>query len=81
MDEKFVQVLTEKLDTIIKLMVLGMTEGKNQSEQVMLLSTAGFKPKEIAKTLGTTANTVRVALSNLKKEKSKGASRKIKKYL
>jgi DNA-directed RNA polymerase specialized sigma24 family protein len=69
MDDKFIQNLSVKIDTIIKLMVLGMTEGKNQVDQVMLLAKAGFKPKEIAETLDTTPNTVRVALSKLRKEK------------
>jgi hypothetical protein len=71
MDDKFMQILSGKIDTIIKLIVLGMTEGKNQVDQVMLLAKAGFKPKEIAETLDTTPNTVRVALSNLRKGKSK----------
>ena len=71
MDDKFTQILSRKIDTIIKLMVLGMTEGKNQVDQVTLLAKAGFKPKEIAETLDTTPNTVRVALSNLRKGKSK----------
>lgn len=76
MDEKLIQLLVAKIDVIIKLMALGITEGKSQTEQIMLLSSAGFKPKEIAQTLGTTSNTVRVALSNLRKERSKGESRK-----
>jgi hypothetical protein len=78
MDDRFLQILSGKLDTIIKLMVLGMAGGKNQIEQVKMLSKAGFKPKEIAETLGTTPNTVRVALSNLRKEGDKMKSRKIK---
>ena len=40
------------------------------------ISCVGYKPKEIARTLGTTPNTVRVTLSNLKKEKNKMASPK-----
>ncbi len=75
MDEKSTQILFKKLDSILKLMVLIMAEGKNQSEQMQLLSAAGFQPKEIAETLGTTSNTVRVTLSSLRKQKT----RKIKK--
>jgi DNA-binding CsgD family transcriptional regulator len=76
MDDKAVQVLSAKLDAIIKLMMFAMTEGKSQTEQVRLLSAAGFQPKEIAHTLGTTPNTVSVALSNLRKRKDKGTNRK-----
>ena len=76
MDEKAVQLLSTKLDAILKLMVFAMTEGKSQTEQVRLLSAAGFQPKEIAQTLDTTSNTVNVTLSNLRKQKTKGPSRK-----
>ncbi len=76
MDEKAVLVLCAKLDAIIKLLVFGMTQGKSQTEQVRLLSAAGFQPKEIAQTLGTTPNTVRVVLSNLRKQRRKVLSRK-----
>lgn len=78
MDEKMASALAEKLDAIIKLMVFAMTEGKNQTEQIRLLSEAGFEPKEIAETLGTTPNTVRVALFNLRKHKGKRSSRRKK---
>lgn len=75
MDEKAVQVLSTKLDAIIKLMVFGIAGEKSQTEQIRLLSAAGFKPKEIAQTLGTTPNTVSVALSNLRKQTQKPLSR------
>lgn len=76
MDEKAVQLVSAKLDTIIKLMVFGMTDGKSQMERIQLLSAAGFQPKEIAGTIGTTPNTVRVALFNLRKQGGKGLHRK-----
>ena len=76
MDEKAVQLVSAKLDTIIKLMVFGMTDGKSQMEKIQLLSAAGFQPKEIARTIGTTPNTVRVALFNLRKQRRKGLHRK-----
>jgi DNA-binding CsgD family transcriptional regulator len=72
MDEKAIRVLSAKLDVIIKLMVLGMTQGKSQTEQIRLLSAAGFQPKDIAETLGTTPNAVRVILFNLRKQGRKG---------
>jgi hypothetical protein len=52
--------------------VLG-TEGKPQREQIRILALAGFPPKDIAAFIGTTSNTVRVALAGLRK---KGKSRK-----
>ena len=74
MDDKTVKVLVSKLDAIIKLMVFRMTEGKKQVEQIRLLAKAGFGPKAIAEAVGTTSNTVRVALVNLKKQKARGRS-------
>jgi DNA-binding CsgD family transcriptional regulator len=71
MDEIEVKRLSTKLDAIIKLMVFSLTVGKTQMEQVRLLSAVGFPPKEIAQTIGTTPNTVRVALSNLRKKQKK----------
>ncbi len=71
MDEKTIQVLAAKLDAIIKLMVFAITEEKSQTEQIRLLSAAGFQPKEIAEVVGTTPNTVRVTLSNLRRHRSR----------
>jgi DNA-binding CsgD family transcriptional regulator len=75
MSEKILQdlitSLNTKLDVIVKLMVLLKAEDKSQSEQIWLLSSAGLQPKEIANILGTTANTVRVILSGLRKRKAK----------
>ena len=45
------------------------TNGKKQIKQIDSMSKAGFEPKEIAEMLGTTGNTVRVALAKLKKKK------------
>ena len=48
--------------------VLG-TEGKPQREQIQILASAGFPPKEIADLIGTTANTVRVSLAAMRKKR------------
>ena len=45
---------------------------KNQQEQIVLLSRIGMQPKEIAKMLNTTPNTVRVTLSKFRKNKKRG---------
>jgi DNA-binding CsgD family transcriptional regulator len=42
-------------------------KGLSQTEQIATLSRSGFSPKEIAEVLGTTANTVRVALVGIRK--------------
>jgi DNA-binding CsgD family transcriptional regulator len=71
MNNEISERIIVKLNAIIKLMVLRMTEGKSQVDQIKLLSLAGLPPKEIAETLGTTSNTVNVTLSNLRKQKTK----------
>lgn len=68
MDDKTSGLILSRLDGIIKLMVFRMTEGKKQVDQIVLLSKAGFAPKAIAEAIGTTANTVRVTLTSLKKQ-------------
>jgi DNA-directed RNA polymerase specialized sigma24 family protein len=78
MDEKMVSTLVGKLDAIIKLMVFAMADGKSQTEQIRLLSAAGFGPKEIAEAIGTTSNTVRVTLFSLRKHKKEKTRRRKK---
>jgi hypothetical protein len=59
--------LDRKLDLLTRLVAIGLVNGKAQQEQVRLLSIAGMKPAEIADLIGTTGNTVNVALSVLRK--------------
>jgi hypothetical protein len=56
------QVLTKKLDTLIRLIALSITDGKKPVEKIELLGRADLQPKEIASILNTTANSVRVTL-------------------
>jgi len=63
--------LARKLDAIIRLAVMSMTEGKSQTERIWLFSVAGLQPKEIASILNTTPNTVRVMLFNLRKSRDR----------
>jgi DNA-binding NarL/FixJ family response regulator len=44
------------------------TDGKPQRDQIRILAAAGFPPKGIAKLIGTTGNTVKVALANMRKK-------------
>jgi DNA-binding NarL/FixJ family response regulator len=62
-------LIAQKLDALIRLQVIGMTQGKSQTDQIWLYSTAGLQPREIAEQLGTTPNTVRVILFNLRKSR------------
>lgn len=69
-DLKLTEV-SEKVDTLItlvRLVALLLIQGKKQTDQFIMLSKAGFQPKEIAEMVGTTPNTVRVALSRLRKQ-------------
>jgi DNA-directed RNA polymerase specialized sigma24 family protein len=55
--------VSRQLDTLVRLVALLLVQNKSQQEQCLLLSRAGFQPKEIASVLGTTPNTVSVTLS------------------
>lgn len=61
--------IVQRLNSVIRLGVVGMTQGKSQSEQIWLFSVAGLQPKDIAELVGTTPNTVRVVLFNLRKSR------------
>lgn len=65
----------DRLDKLIRLVAVGIVTGKPQNDQIDLLSKGGLQPRKIADLLGTTANTVRVALSTLRKKSKKKKSR------
>jgi len=63
--------ISKKLDVLIRLSALNLVRNtKTQREQIALLSDAGFQPKQIADILGTTSNTVSVALHSIRKERT-----------
>ena len=64
-----VDPLLEEAQRTTRLLAILVTTGKKQREQIALLSQAGFPPKEIAELIGTTSNTVRVALAMLRKSR------------
>lgn len=66
MSDAQAHILAE-LRRITRLLVLMATEGKIQKDQIAMLSRVGFKPREIAELVGTTANTVNVALSAMRR--------------
>jgi DNA-binding CsgD family transcriptional regulator len=65
--QKEENIIIKQLNTLIKLNTLSLIEGKSQTEKIFLLSKVGFAPKEIAALIGTTPNTVRVALATMRK--------------
>lgn len=72
MDEKQFQEITNKMDLMVRLLALDIVKDlKVQKEKIVTLSSFGFGPSEIAKLLGTTPNTVSVALSDVKKRAKK----------
>lgn len=69
------QLVLEKLDQLLRVLTISVTSGLKQKEQIALLDRVGFPPKDIADLLGTTQNTVNVALSSLRKSKGKSAKK------
>lgn len=65
-EENLLRDISQKLTSIRNLLIAGVIDGKRQTEQIRLLSFAGLQPKEIAEILGTTPNTVRVALARFR---------------
>jgi len=69
MNEEQFKILKDKLEIIIKLLSHNLVKDlKYQKDKIIMLSSIGYKPSEIAEMLGTTANTVRVTLSEARKE-------------
>ena len=64
----FEKDVLKKFDTVIKLLTISSLKGEKQLEKIRILNGAGLPPKEIAELLGTSANSVSVALNKLKKK-------------
>jgi len=60
------EVLNE-LKSIKKLLALQAVKDKDFREQVLLLNSIGFQPKEIGEIIGKTANAVSIALHRANK--------------
>jgi CRP-like cAMP-binding protein len=71
MAKSFEDLVLAKLDNLMRVVTIGVTREMKQNDRIALLNRVGFQPKEIADLLGTTGNTVNVALSNLRKGKDK----------
>jgi DNA-binding MarR family transcriptional regulator len=72
MDDKQFAILVNKLETMSRLLALNVVSKKKSIEQVAILSSAGFMPKEIADMLGKTSHNVSVQLDRIKKRKKSG---------
>lgn len=59
----------QALKEMVMLLTVLVRRGSMQSSLIRDLNTVGFKPKRIAELLGTTPNTVSVALHQIKKGK------------
>lgn len=80
---KKLDVLAKKIDILTKVTAINvqkerLLEGKKQREQIEILDKLGFSPSLIALVLGTTPNTVNVALSKLRKKKKRKQTKKPK---
>ncbi len=62
--------LEQLLDELVRLVALQVRQQiATQNEAILAMADAGFGPTRIAQLLGTTANTVNVALSKARKAK------------
>ncbi len=66
-DSAFAHV-SARLDQLVRLLAITATADKKQKDQISLLSRAGLGRHEIAEILGTTAGTVSVELSVMKRD-------------
>ena len=66
--EPALKKISGQLDALTKLVALGLCEGKSRQEQIEILAMV-MAPKQIADLLGTTPNTISVALYHIKKAK------------
>ena len=71
--------VVRQLERIANLLGLLVTHGKPQVEQIAVLSGAGYSSAEIAQLIGTTRNTVSVALSHMKAARKQKKPKKAKK--
>ncbi len=61
--------LLKELKRITKLLTMIATKDLKQKDQIRILDSLKFQPKEIAELLGTSANAVRVALHSIRKQR------------
>lgn len=62
--------ILKRLDELVRLTAAQVISGKKLKEQVRLLSSVGMQPKEIARLLDKSPNSIRVTLFRIGKEKN-----------
>ena len=79
---KKLDTLAKKIDILTKVTAISVQREKllekKQKEQIKMLNKLGFSPSLIALVIGTTPNTVRVALSQMRKKRKKAKQTKPK---
>lgn len=68
MDDKQFKEIIERLDKLTRVVAISNTRGLTSTDRIILLSQAGFPPREIADMLNTTPNVVSVTLSLRRKK-------------
>ena len=66
-DSQFKQIL-DRLDVLARLLALNLPGKMSQHDKIKILADMNMQSKDIATILGTTRNTVSVALSKIKKK-------------
>jgi DNA-binding NarL/FixJ family response regulator len=74
-DLKDIKEPLERIAKILAGLLLRDIEEEDQKQKIRRLKQCGFENTEIAKMLGTTANTVGVAVHSIKKSKKKKKSK------
>ena len=68
MSDSLLEEIDAKLDTLIRIQaLLAVRDIVTQKDRVVFLNSSGIRPKDIASILGTTANSVSVAIAKNKK--------------
>ena len=65
--------ILDELRKVTRLLSVIATHGLSQRDQIAALARVGFTPKQTAELLGTTANTVSVYLSGIRKGEKRSA--------
>jgi len=73
-EDEELKELSGKLETVIRLLAIEVTRGRDLRDQIKLLSQAGLKPMEIAEVLGKTPNAVRVALFGIRRKRGRNST-------
>lgn len=76
MSENLLVEIDAKIETLIRIQALLSVQNMDkQKDRILFLNSAGIRPKDIASILGTTPNTVNVAIARDKKAGSKASGK------